>query len=301
MRTEGLKIGLLASNPDLYSNRRIIEAAESRGHEIQFLNIKNCYMKLDATTPEIHYRGGRLLNDLDAIIPRIRPSKTFYACTLLRQFESLGVYCLNTSMAITKSRDKLRSLQLLLDNGIQIPTTGFANSPLDTDDLINMVGGAPLIVKLLEGTQGKGVVLAETRKAADSVINAFKSLNANILVQEFIKEASGKDLRCFVIDGKVVASIQRVAAVGEFRANIHLGGRAELIKVTAEEKRLAIKAAKAMDLKVAGVDLIRSNKGPLVLEVNSSPGLQGIETAANEDIAVKMIMAIEKQLRITSE
>ncbi|WP_217491324.1 30S ribosomal protein S6--L-glutamate ligase [Marinomonas spartinae] len=301
MRTEGLKIGLLASNPDLYSNRRIIEAAESRGHEIQFLNIKNCYMKLDATTPEIHYRGGRLLNDLDAIIPRIRPSKTFYACTLLRQFESLGVYCLNTSMAITKSRDKLRSLQLLLDNGIQIPTTGFANSPLDTDDLINMVGGAPLIVKLLEGTQGKGVVLAETRKAADSVINAFKSLNANILVQEFIKEASGKDLRCFVIDGKVVASIQRIAAVGEFRANIHLGGRAELIKVTAEEKRLAIKAAKAMDLKVAGVDLIRSNKGPLVLEVNSSPGLQGIETAANEDIAVKMIMAIEKQLRITSE
>jgi len=258
-------------------------------------------MKLDATTPEIHYRGGRLLNDLDAIIPRIRPSKTFYACTLLRQFESLGVYCLNTSMAIAKSRDKLRSLQLLLDNGLQIPTTGFANSPLDTDDLINMVGGAPLIVKLLEGTQGKGVVLAETRKAADSVINAFKSLNANILVQEFIKEASGKDLRCFVIDGKVVASIQRVAAVGEFRANIHLGGRAELVKITAEEKRLAIKAAKAMDLKVAGVDLIRSNKGPLLLEVNSSPGLQGIETATNEDIAVKMIMAIEKQLCIPSE
>lgn len=301
MRTGGLKIGLLASNPDLYSNRRIMEAAESRGHEIQFLNIKNCYMKLDATTPEIHYRGGRLLNDLDAIIPRIRPSKTFYACTLLRQFESLGVYCLNTSMAIAKSRDKLRSLQLLLDNGLQIPTTGFANSPLDTDDLIDMVGGAPLIVKLLEGTQGKGVVLAETRKAADSVINAFKSLNANILVQEFIKEASGKDLRCFVIDGKVVASIQRVAAVGEFRANIHLGGRAELVKITAEEKRLAIKAAKAMDLKVAGVDLIRSNKGPLLLEVNSSPGLQGIETATNEDIAVKMIMAIEKQLCIPSE
>ncbi|WP_460757076.1 30S ribosomal protein S6--L-glutamate ligase [Marinomonas epiphytica] len=295
MRTGGLKIGLLASNPDLYSNRRIIEAAESRGHEIQFLNVKNCYMKLDATTPEIHYRGGRVLNDLDAVIPRIRPSMTFYACTLLRQFESLGIYCLNSSIAISQSRDKLRSLQLLLDNGLDIPTTGFANSPLDTGDLIDMVGGAPLIIKLLEGTQGKGVVLAETRKAADSVINAFKSLNANILVQEFIKESSGKDLRCFVIDGRVVASIQRVAAPGEFRANIHQGGHAELVKITQEEKRIAIKAAKAMDLRVAGVDIIRSNKGPLLLEVNSSPGLQGIEMATNEDIASKMIIAIEKQ------
>ncbi|GAB3487883.1 30S ribosomal protein S6--L-glutamate ligase [Marinomonas epiphytica] len=295
IRTGGLKIGLLASNPDLYSNRRIIEAAESRGHEIQFLNVKNCYMKLDATTPEIHYRGGRVLNDLDAVIPRIRPSMTFYACTLLRQFESLGIYCLNSSIAISQSRDKLRSLQLLLDNGLDIPTTGFANSPLDTGDLIDMVGGAPLIIKLLEGTQGKGVVLAETRKAADSVINAFKSLNANILVQEFIKESSGKDLRCFVIDGRVVASIQRVAAPGEFRANIHQGGHAELVKITQEEKRIAIKAAKAMDLRVAGVDIIRSNKGPLLLEVNSSPGLQGIEMATNEDIASKMIIAIEKQ------
>ena len=295
-RPSGLKIGLLASNPDLYSNRRIIEAAESRGHEIQFFNIKNCYMKLDATKPEIHYRGGTVLNDLDAVIPRIRPSMTFYACTLLRQFESLGIYCLNNSDAIAQSRDKLRALQLLLDNGLDIPTTGFANSPLDTGDLINMVGGAPLIIKLLEGTQGKGVVLAETRKAAESVINAFKSLNANILVQEFIKESSGKDLRCFVIDGKVVASIQRVAAPGEFRANIHQGGRAELIKITPEERRIAIKAAKAMELKVAGVDLIRSNKGPLLLEVNSSPGLEGIETATNADIAARMIMAIEKQV-----
>ncbi|WP_417762314.1 30S ribosomal protein S6--L-glutamate ligase [Shewanella sp.] len=298
MRPTGLKIGLLASNPNLYSNRRIIEAAESRGHEIQFFNIKNCYMKLDATKPEIHYRGGLVLNDLDAVIPRIRPSMTFYACTLLRQFESLGIYCLNSSVAIAQSRDKLRALQLLLDNGLDIPTTGFANSPLDTGDLINMVGGAPLIIKLLEGTQGKGVVLAETRKAAESVINAFKSLNANILVQEFIKESSGKDLRCFVVDGKVVASIQRVAAPGEFRANIHQGGRAELIKITPEERRIAIKAAKAMELKVAGVDLIRSNKGPLLLEVNSSPGLEGIETATNADIASRMIMAIEKQVAL---
>lgn len=296
IRSGGLKIGLLASNPDLYSNRRIIEAGEARGHEIQFLNIKHCYMKLDAVTPEIHYRGGRILNDLDAVIPRIRPSMTFYACTLIRQFEHLGVYCLNSSASITQSRDKLRSLQLLLDNGLDIPTTGFANSPLDTTDLINMVGGAPLIIKLLEGTQGKGVVLAETKKAAESVINAFKSLNANILVQEFIKEASGKDLRCFVIDGRVVASIQRTAALGEFRANIHQGGTAELVKVTLEEKRIAIKAAKAMDLKVAGVDIIRSKNGPLLLEVNSSPGLQGIETATNKDIADMMIAAVEKQL-----
>ena len=296
IKESGLRIGLLASNPELYSNRRIMEAAESRGHEIQFLNVKHCYMKLDGTRPEIHYRGGRVLNDLDAVIPRIRPNMTFYACTLLRQFESLGIYCLNNSNAIAQSRDKLRSLQLLLEHDLHVPTTGFANSPLDTNDLINMVGGAPLIIKLLEGTQGKGVVLAETKKAAESVINAFKSLNANILVQEFVKEASGKDLRCFVIDGRVVASIQRIAAPGEFRANIHQGGRAELIKITPEEKRIAVKAAKAMNLKVAGVDLIRSNKGPLVLEVNSSPGLQGIETATNEDIASRMITAIEKHI-----
>ncbi|GIZ07692.1 30S ribosomal protein S6--L-glutamate ligase [Flavobacterium sp. UMI-01] len=293
-QTKGLRIGLLASNPELYSNKRIMEAGEMRGHEMHFLNIKECYMKLDAEKPEIHYRGGIILNQFDAIIPRIRPSATFYGCTLTRQFEALKVYCLNSSTAITQSRDKLYSLQLLLHSGIGIPTTGFANSPLDTNDLIKMVGGPPLIVKLLEGTQGKGVVLAETKKAAESVINAFKSLNANILVQEFIKEANGKDIRCFVIDGKVVASIQREAMPGEFRANIHLGGTASIIKATSEEKRIAIKAAKAMDLKVAGVDIIRSSKGPLLLEVNSSPGLEGIEGATNKDIAGEMIKAIEK-------
>jgi len=292
----GLKIGLLASNPDLYSNRRIVEAAAERGHEIIFLNIKQCYMKLDAENPEVHYRGGRVLNDLDAVIPRIKPSVTFYGCALTRHFESLGVYALNNSAAITQSRDKLFSLQLLLDKGLDIPTTGFANSPMDTNDLIEMVGGAPLIVKLLEGAQGRGVVLAETKKAAESVINAFKSLRANLLVQEFIKEAQGKDLRCFVINGKVVASIQREAAPGEFRANIHQGGSASVVKVTADEKRLAIQAAKAMDLKVAGVDIIRSSKGPLLLEVNSSPGLEGIETATGKDIAGMMISAIEKRL-----
>lgn len=294
----GLRIGLLASNPELYSNKRIMEAGEMRGHEMHFLNIKECYMKLDAKKPEIHYRGGKILNEFDAIIPRIRPSITFYGCALTRQFEALKVFVLNSATAITQSRDKLYSLQLLLNSGIDIPTTGFANSPLDTDNLIKMVGGSPLIVKLLEGTQGKGVVLAETKKAAESVINAFKSLNANILVQEFIKEANGKDIRCFVIDGKVVAAIQREAMPGEFRANIHLGGTASVIKITPEEKKIAIKAAKAMDLKVAGVDIIRSSKGPLLLEVNSSPGLEGIEDATNKDVAGEMIKAIEKNFKL---
>jgi len=292
----GLKIGLLASNPELYSNRRIIEAGEERGHEMIFLNIKQCYMKLDAENPEVHYRGGRILNNLDAVIPRIKPSVTFYGCALTRHFESLGVHTLNTSAAITQSRDKLYSLQLLQNRGLDIPITGFANSPIDTNDLIDMVGGAPLIVKLLEGAQGRGVVLAETRKAAESVINAFKSLRANLLVQEFIKEAQGKDLRCFVIDGKVVASIQREAAPGEFRANIHQGGSASVVKISPDEKKLAIKAANTMGLKVAGVDIIRSSKGPLLLEINSSPGLEGIESATGKDVAGAMISSIEKKL-----
>lgn len=292
----GLKIGVLASNPDLYSNQRLISAGEERGHEMVFLNIKQCYMKLDAENPEIHYRGGKVISQLDAIIPRIRPSVTFYGSALTRHFESLGVFCLNSAQAITQSRDKLYSLQLLLKNGIDIPTTGFANSPIDTSDVIDMCGGAPLIIKLLEGTQGTGVVLAETRKAAESVINALKSIKANLLVQEFVKEASGKDIRCFVINGKVVASIQRTAKAGEFRANIHQGGTAEVIKITAEERRLALKAAKILGLKVAGVDIIRSNKGPLLLEVNSSPGLEGVESVSGKDIARDMILAIEKGL-----
>ena len=292
----GLKIGLLASNHELYSNQRILEAGQERGHEMVFLNIKQCYMKIDATEPEVHYRGGKVLNDLDAVITRIRPSVTFYGCALARQFESMGIYTINSSSAITQSRDKLFSLQLLLKNGISIPTTGFANSPMDTNDLIEMVGGAPLIVKLLEGTQGRGVVLAETKKAAESVINAFKALRANLLVQEFIKEADGKDLRCFVIDGKVVASIQREAAPGEFRANIHQGGSASIVKITPQERALSIKAAKTLGLKVAGVDIIRSKKGPLLLEVNSSPGLEGIESATGKDIAGMMISSIEKKL-----
>ena len=295
-KKSGLKIGLLASNQELYSNQRILEAGNERGHEMVFLNIKQCYMKIDATEPEVHYRGGKVLSDLDAVITRIRPSMTFYGCALARQFESMGIYTINSSAAITQSRDKLFSLQLLLKNGVSIPTTGFANSPMDTNDLIDMVGGAPLIVKLLEGTQGRGVVLAETKKAAESVINAFKALRANLLVQEFIKEADGKDLRCFVIDGKVVASIQREAAPGEFRANLHQGGTASIVKITPEERTLSIKAAKTLGLKVAGVDIIRSKKGPLLLEVNSSPGLEGIESATGKDIAGMMISSIEKKL-----
>ena len=299
--TDGLRIGLLASNPELYSNKRIIEAGEERGHTMQFLNIKRCYMNLDPNNPEVHTRGGKVLNQLDAIIPRIRPSITFYGCALVRQFENIGVYSLNTSSSISQSRDKLFSLQLLQSSQLQIPTTGFANSPIDTDDLIEMVGGAPLIVKLLEGAQGRGVVLAETRKAAESVINAFKSLRANLLVQEFVKEADGKDIRCFVINGKVVASIQRKAPPGEFRANVHLGGEASQVKITPEERKMAIKAAKVLGLKVAGVDIIRSSKGPLLLEVNSSPGLEGIENATGKDIAGAMIVGVEKALNWSRE
>lgn len=295
-KRQGLNIGLLASNPELYSNKRIVEAAQERGHKIEFFNIKQCYMKLDAISPEVHYRGGRVLNKLDAVITRIRPSLTFYGCALTRQFESMGVYTQNSSTAVTQSRDKLFSLQLMLKSGINIPTTGFANSPMDTEDLIDMVGGAPLIVKLLEGTQGRGVVLAETKKASESVINAFKALKANLLVQEFVKEADGKDLRCFVIDNKVVASIERTAAPGEFRANIHQGGTASIVKISPEERKLALLAAKTMGLKVAGVDIIRSRNGPLLLEVNSSPGLEGIETATGKDIAGMMIASIEKKL-----
>ena len=293
----GLRIGLLATNRELYSNKRLMEAALARGHEIQFLNIQHCYMKLDAQTPEVRYRGGNILDEFDAVIPRIRPSMTFYGCALLRQFDSIGTYCLNSSASISQSRDKLFSSQLFSKNGIQIPVTGFAKSPLETKDLIDMVGGSPLIIKLLESTQGKGVVSAETNKAAESVINAFKSLQANILVQEFIKEAEGKDIRCFVVDGKVVASIMRQAPKGEFRSNIHQGGTAHKVKITAEERRLAIKASKIFNLDVAGVDIIRSNKGPLLLEVNSSPGLEGIENATGKDIANNIIMAIEKKLK----
>lgn len=293
----GLKIGLLGSDLSLYSNRRLMEAGQERGHEMEFLQIKDCYIKLDGKYPEMHYRGGRILNEFDAIIPRIRPSMTFYGCALTRHFEAMGVYTLNSAAAITKSRDKLFALQILINSGLPIPTTGFAHSPLDTDELIKMVGGAPLIVKLLQGAQGKGVVLAETKKAAESLINAFKSLKVNILVQEYIREAKGEDIRCFVVNGKVVASMKRTAAPGEFRANMHMGGTASLVRITQEERKVAQLAAKTMQLKVAGVDIIRGENGPLLLEVNSSPGLEGIEGISEKNIAGKMIEALEKNLK----
>ncbi|MDA0781520.1 MAG: 30S ribosomal protein S6--L-glutamate ligase [Rickettsiales bacterium] len=301
VKIDRLKIGLLASNPDLYSNKRIMEAGEQRGHDMYFINVRQSYMNISSSMPDVLYRGGESLKDFDAIIPRIRPSATFYGCAVVRQFESMGVYCLNKSVSISRSRDKLRSLQLLAAKGIDMPMTGFTSSPLDTKEIIKSVGGAPLVVKLLEGTQGRGVVLAETSKAAESVINAFKSLRANILVQEFIKEAQGKDIRCFVIDGKVVGAMQRQAAEGEFRANLHLGGTADSVKITAEEKRIAIKAAKAMHLDVSGVDIIRSSSGPKVLEINSSPGLEGIEEVTGKDIAGLMIKCIEKSIDKSSK
>lgn len=296
----GLKIALLASNPNLYSNKRIMEAGTAKGHKMVFLNVEQAYMKLDATEPEIRYRGGNIISEFDAVIPRIKPSVTFYGCALIRQFDTMGTYCLNSDEAITNSRDKLLATQLFAKHDIHIPITGFAKSPQETKDLIKMVNGAPLIIKLLESTQGRGVVLAETNKAAESVINAFKSVKTNILVQEFIKEANGQDIRCFVVNGKVVASIQRQASKGEFRANIHQGGTASIVKITSEERKLAIKAAKILNLPVAGVDIIRSNKGPLLLEVNSSPGLEGIENATGQNIANFIIEAIEKKLNFSS-
>lgn len=291
-----MKIALLASNPDLYSNRRIMQAAQERGHDIDFIAIKNCYMDITARKPEIHYRGGEILKKYDAVIPRIRPSATFYGTAVLRQFGEQGSFLLNGPVAIGRSRDKLRTLQILSGHDLNIPKTAFADSPQDTKNMLQLVGGAPVVIKLLEGTQGVGVVLAETNKAAESVINAFKSLKANILVQEFVKESRGIDLRCFVIGDKVVAAMERHAAEGEFRANIHLGGTAHKVKITPEERKAALAAAKAVELKVAGVDIIRSDTGPKILEINSSPGLEGVEGATKIDIASLMIDYIERRV-----
>jgi ribosomal protein S6--L-glutamate ligase len=289
-----MRIAVLASNPELYSNQRLMASGEERGHDMHFIAIKNCYMDITASKPEIHYRGGEILKGFDAVIPRVRPAATFYGTSVLRQFGAQGSYLLNGPVAISRSRDKLRTLQILSGTDVNIPKTAFADSPHDTKDMVKLVGGAPVVIKLLEGTQGVGVVLAETNKAAESVVNAFKSLKANILVQEFIAESKGVDLRCFVIGDKVVAAMERHAAEGEFRANIHLGGTGHKAKITPEERKMAVKAAKAMDLRVAGVDIIRSSKGPMILEINSSPGLQGVEGATGKDIAGMMIEHIEK-------
>lgn len=292
-----MNIALLSRNQKLYSSRRLVEAAKERGHEVQVIDVLRAYMNIASHKPTIHYKG-EPIEGIDAVIPRIGASVTFYGAAVLRQFEMMGVYPLNESVAITRSRDKLRSLQLLSRKGIGLPVTGFASKPDDIKDVIKMVGGAPLVVKLLEGTQGIGVVLAETQKAAESVIEAFMGLKTHILVQEYIKEAKGADIRCFVIGGKVVASMERRAAPGEFRSNLHRGGSSSLIRITPEERSTAVRAAKIMGLNVAGVDLLRSNHGPVVMEVNSSPGLEGIEAATGKDIAGQIIDYIEKNAKV---
>ncbi len=291
-----MKIGILSRNPQLYSTRRLAEAAELRGHEVFVIDTLKCYMNISSDHPSIHYQG-ETLEGFDAIIPRIGASITFYGTAVVRQFEMMGVYSVNESVAITRSRDKLRSLQLLSRKGIGLPTTGFAHSVKDTGDLIKMVDGAPLVVKLLEGTQGIGVVLAETRKAAESLIEAFRGLDVNILVQKFVKESAGVDIRCFLVGGKVVAAMMRKGEEGEFRSNLHRGGSASLVKITPAERATAVRAANIMGLSVAGVDLLRSEKGPLVLEVNSSPGLRGIESATDKDVAGMIIEYIEKNAK----
>jgi ribosomal protein S6--L-glutamate ligase len=291
-----VKIAILSRKKSLYSTQRLVEAAQQRGHEVQVIDTLRCYMNIASHKPEIHYRGQNL-DDFDAVIPRIGASITFYGTAVVRQFEMMGVFCLNESVAIARSRDKLRSLQLLSRKGIGLPVSGFAHSPDDIEDLIKMVGGAPMVIKLLEGTQGIGVVLTETQQAAESVIEAFMGLKANILVQEYIKEAGGADIRCFVVGDKVVAAMQRKAKAGEFRSNLHRGGTASLIKITPEERSTAVRAAAVMGLNVAGVDMLRSNHGPVVMEVNSSPGLEGIENATGKDIAGMIIDFITKEAK----
>ena len=291
-----MKIAILSRNPRLYSTRRLIEAAEARGHTVEVLDVLRVYMNITSGKPEIHYKGETLIG-YDAVIPRIGASVTFYGTAVLRQFEVMGVYPVNESVAISRSRDKLRSLQLLSRRNVGMPVTGFSHSPDDTDDLLDFIGKPPYVIKLLEGTQGIGVVLAETRKAAESVIEAFRGLKAQILVQEFIAEAGGADIRCLVVGGKVVAAMKRQAKEGEFRSNLHRGGSATLVKLTKDERATAVNAAKIMGLNVAGVDLLRSDRGPLVMEVNSSPGLEGIEKASEKDVAGMIIELIEQNAR----
>ncbi|NET45146.1 30S ribosomal protein S6--L-glutamate ligase [Okeania sp. SIO2B3] len=290
-----MKIAVLSTDPTLYSTRKLVEAGEKRGHEVQVIDYLRCYMNITSMKPQVIYIG-EPLEGFDAIIPRIGASQTFYGTAVVRQFEMIGVFTTNPSQAISRSRDKLHCLQLLAREGIGLPVTGFAHSTQDIDGLINTVGGTPLVIKLLEGTQGIGVVLAETYQTAKSVIEAFRALYANILVQEFIEEAGGADLRCFVVGDRVIAAIKRQGAEGEFRSNLHRGGKAEKIKLSPEERSTAVRSAKAMGLRVAGVDLLRSNHGPVVMEVNSSPGLEGIEAATGVDVSGKIIEFLEKNV-----
>lgn len=292
-----MKIAILATRSDVYSHVRLKQEGELAGHEVAIINPLKCYMNVAASQPSIHYRGHEHLANFDAVIPRIGVAYTFYGTAVLRHLETMGMYSLNSSIAILRARDKFRALQVMARKGLPMPSTGFAQSPDDTEDLIQMVGGTPVVIKLLEGTQGKGVILAESHMSAVSTINAFKEMSANILVQEFIQEAQGTDVRCFVIGDKVVAAIKRQAKDGDFRANIHQGGKAIKIKLTKEERSLAIAATKIIGLKVSGVDIIRSNRGPLILEINASPGLEGVESASQVNVAAKIIQYIEKNAR----
>ncbi|MFY9997681.1 MAG: 30S ribosomal protein S6--L-glutamate ligase [Leclercia sp.] len=288
-----MKIAILSRDGTLYSCKRLREAGHKRGHLVEVLDPLSCYMNISPAASSIHYKG-RQLPHYDAVIPRIGSAITFYGTAALRQFELLGSYPLNESVAITRARDKLRSLQLLARQGIDLPITGIAHSPDDTSDLIEMVGGAPLVVKLVEGTQGIGVVLAETRQAAESVVDAFRGLNAHILVQEYIQEAKGRDIRCLVVGDEVVAAIERQAKEGDFRSNLHRGGVARVAEITPREREIALKSAHTLGLDIAGVDILRADRGPLVMEVNASPGLEGIENTTGVDVAGKMIDWIER-------
>ena len=291
-----MKIAMLARNPELYSHRRLVEAAEQRGHEIDVINTTRCYMNITSHRPKVFYQGDALVG-YDAVIPRIGASITSYGAAVVRQFEMMGVWTLNESVAIVRSRDKLRCLQLLSRRGIGLPVTAFSHDTKRTEEMIEMVGGAPVVVKLLEGSQGVGVVLGETHQSAKSVIEAFRGAKVNILVQEFIKEAGGADIRCLVIGDRVAAAFKRQGAEGEFRSNLHRGGSAEKIRITPEERSTAVRSAKVLGLNVCGVDLLRANHGPVVMEVNSSPGLEGLETATSVDVAGKIIDFIEKNAK----
>jgi len=288
-----MKLAMLARNPNLYSHRRIIEASRARGHEIDIINTLHVHMNITSSKPTL-WHGGRMLPTYDAVIPRIGASITHYGLAVLRQFEVQGVFPLNESVAIGRSRDKLRALQLLAREGIGLPVTAFAHDPRRAEDVIKEIGGTPCVIKLLEGSQGRGVILAETAASAKSIIEAFSAANMNILVQEYIKEAGGADIRALVIGGKVVATMMRLGKIGDFRANLHRGGKAQAVVVSEDEARTAVRSAEVLGLNVAGVDLLRSSRGPVVLEVNSSPGIEGMEQASGADVAGAMIEFLER-------
>lgn len=288
-----MKIAILSRGKNIYSTAQLVEAGEKRGHEMVVLDHMKCVLVIEKGRPHIFYQG-KELTDINAVIPRIGASVTFYGAAVVRQFEMMKIFTAVESQALVRSRDKLRSLQILARAGLGMPKTAFANQTKDIDNLLDSIGGAPCIVKLLEGTQGIGVILAESKKVATSVIEAFLKLDAAMLVQEFIKEAKGADIRAFVIDGQVVGAMKRQAKEGEFRSNLHRGGTAELIKLSPEERSTAIKAAKKLGLGIAGVDMLQSERGPLVMEVNSSPGLEGIQKATGIDIAGKIIEYVER-------